>query len=511
MFIGDHAARTPDRPAVIIAETGETLTYAQLNDNSNRIAQMLAARGFQRGDVVAVLMENHLNYLEVVWAALRSGLYVVCLNRYGTAEDVAYILNDSGARAIFASEKMRTTAAALGNLIPDCPHRFILGKPLDGWEDHQSATSAHPAEPLVEEWMGNTMAYTSGTTGRPKGVERPLPDLPAGAEWFRVPFLKEQFGFEEGMHYYAPAPMYHGAPQQFMRAVHCLGGTVVQVQKFDEMRALAHIEAYKITHTQMVPTMFVRMLKLPAADRDRFDLSSLKRVVHSAAPCPRDVKQAMIDWVGPIVDEYYGATDGGAMIPISCADWLAHPGAAGRPLPNTLKICRDDGSEAAPGESGLIYFVHPPGKLFTFRNDPEKTQASRHPVHPNWTTSGDIGRLDDDGFLYLTDRKAFMIISGGVNIYPQMIEDALITHDAVQDVAVFGVPNPEMGEEVKAVVELMPGQVGCDRLRDELMDYVGGRVAAYMRPKSLDFVDALPRTPTGKLLKKQMQAAYWSR
>lgn len=505
MYIGHHAALTPDRAAVIIAETGETITYAEVDANSNRIAQYLHGLGLRRGDAVAILMENHLNYMDVVWACLRSGLYAVCLNRYGTADEVAWILRDSGARVLFASERLRDTAQAVADAVP---HRVMVGAPAPGWLSYAELLASHPARRLETEWLGNTMPYTSGTTGRPKGVVRPLPRVTVDQEWPRVPFGRRHFDFAEGMIYYAPAPMYHGAPMQFLRATHCLGGTVVQVQKFDELRMLEHIQLYRITHTQVVPTMFVRLLKLPVESRMRFDLSSLVSVVHSAAPCPREVKQAMIDWLGPIVHEYYGATDAGTMIPIRCADWLTHPGAVGRPEPGTVVVCDEAGAPLAPGEQGLIYFVHQ-GPPHEYRNDPEKTRAARHPQHPNWTTSGDLGFMDDDGFLYLTDRKAFTIISGGVNIYPQMIEDALITHESVREVAVFGVPNPEMGEEVKAVVELMPGTDPSEALSTRLIDHVRARVAAYMVPRSLDFVAELPRSPTGKLLKQPLRDAYW--
>jgi len=295
-----------------------------------------------------------------------------------------------------------------------------------------------------------------------------------------------------------------------MRAVTCLGGTIVQVQKFDEVRVLQHIQDYGITHTQMVPTMFVRMLKLEAETKEGFDLSSLKSVVHAAAPCPKDVKLEMIDWFGPIIHEYYGATDGGRMVPIRCEDWINHPGAVGKPEPGFLQVCDEGGHVFPAGEAGLIYFVHQ-GEPHHYRNDPEKTRQSRHPQHESWTTSGDIGYIDEDGYLFLTDRKAFMIISGGVNIYPQMVEDALICHKAVADAAVFGVPNPEMGEEVKAVVELLPSQKPSQVLSEQIMEFVSTRVSKYMLPKTLEFTDRLPRTPAGKLLKSKMKEVYWAK
>jgi fatty-acyl-CoA synthase len=508
MFLGTHAERTPDKPALIIAETGEMATYAQVNDNALKIAQFLSVAGLKRGDTIAILMENHINYMDVIWAALRSGYYVTTINRYATADDVAYVLKDSQCRALFVSQALRQTVLAIPNLQDICPNRVMVGRAPQGWLDYGDILTAFQATPLPDVGAGATMMYTSGTTGRPKGVMRALPDQSIKAEWDFLPLMAPAFDLSQDMVLYMPAPMYHGGPMLFLRAAHSLGATIVQTRKFDALRTLQDIETYQITHSFMVPTMFVRMLKLPEADRTAYDLSSLRSIVHSAAPCPREIKEAMIDWWGPIIHEFYGATDGG-LLPIRCEDWLRRPGAAALAAPDRVRICAEDGTEMPAGEEGLIYFVSK-GAPAQYRNDPDKTRAARHPVHDTWVSAGDVGYVDADGFLFLTDRKAHTIISGGVNIYPQIIENALVLHPAVADAAVFGVPNQDMGEEVKAVVELVEGQQPGADLAQQIQDFLTQKIAAYMLPRSLDFSEALPRTASGKLMKRELRAAYWT-
>ncbi|WP_156670066.1 AMP-binding protein, partial [Mycobacterium sp. E3305] len=310
--------------------------------------------------------------------------------------------------------------------------------------------------------------------------------------------------------YLSPAPVYHAAPLRWCGMVQALGGTVVLAKKFDAESTLRYIEHYRISVAQLVPTMFVRLLKLDESIRGRYDLSSLRMLMHSAAPCPIDVKRAMIEWLGPIVYEFYGSTEAHGLTFIDSEQWLTHPGSVGRSVLGVLHICGDDGTELPVGAVGTVYFErdHLP---FEYHDDPDKTAAARHPEHPFWTTVGDLGYLDPDGFLYLTDRKSFMIISGGVNIYPQEVENALALHPAVLDVAVIGVPHPEMGEEVKALVQLAPGVSGTDALAQDLIDYVRDRIAHYKAPRSVDFVDDLPRTPTGKLAKTRLRQAVTAR
>ena len=507
MWLPDYAAATPDKPAMISADTGEILTFGQLNDASNRVAQLLYARGLRRTDHLAILMENNLHFMEPVWAGFRSGLYVTTVNRYLPPDEAAYIVGDCGAKAIVTSYEKRETAAALTDLIPNCPIRLMVGGTIPGWESYEAALAASSPEPLAEEWIGDSMLYSSGTTGRPKGILRPLPQVPA-AQAFGMRQQGNLYGYSRETVYLSPAPLYHAAPLAFVLSVLSFGGTVVMMERFDAEQALKLIERYKVTHSQWVPTMFVRMLKLPEEVRKACDLSSLKVAVHAAAPCPVEVKRQMIEWWGPILYEYYAGTEGSGSTRIDSEEWLKHPGSVGKAGVGILHICDEDGNDLPPGEAGLIYFERET-PTFEYHNDPAKTRAARHPQHENWNALGDVGYLDEEGYLYLTDRQAFMIISGGVNIYPQAIEDALITHPKVGDVAVFGVPDAEMGEAVKAVIEPAPGHQPTAELAAELLDYARSRLAHYMAPRSLDFIAEMPRLPTGKLYKRVLRDAYW--
>ena len=505
-YPGSIARQWPERAALIDAGNGATQTYAALDARSNRLAHLLFARGLRRGDHMALLLENHLNYLEVMWAALRSGLYITAINRYLTADEAAYIVNDCGARALVTSLDRAEVAGPLAPKIPGCPVRLMMDGTLPGWDGYEAALAEQPAAPLAEEWAGEAMLYSSGTTGQPKGIRRPLRDLRPDDPALLMP-LPEDYRFGPDMVYLSPAPMYHAAPLMFSLRVQRAGGTVVMMPRFDAEAALACIERHRVTHSQWVPTMFVRMLKLPAEARTRHDLSSHQVAIHAAAPCPVEVKRAMIDWWGPILHEYYAGTEGNGATRIDSRDWLAHPGSVGRAQLGVLHICDEDGSELPPGEAGTIYFERDE-MPFAYHNDPGKTRRAQHPRHPTWSTLGDIGFVDAEGYLYLTDRKAFMIISGGVNIYPQAIEDALVTHPKVRDAAVIGLPDPDFGEAVKAVVEPAEGAEPDDALAAELTEYLRGKVARYMVPKSIDFTEQLPRLPTGKLYKHALRAQY---
>jgi len=509
LYIGTRAQQTPDKPAVVNASTGQFLTYRELDRRSVQIASLLREHGLQRGDRVAVFMENHLEYMAVVWAALRAGLYAVPINRYFNLDELVYVLDDCGAKAVFASFSQSATAGQIADQVPACGLRVMVGGCVPGWQPYEALVEQQGSASLLDESMGATMSYTSGTTGRPKGVLRPLQDGPAALQWPGWHETGGLYGFDASTVYLSPAPFYHAAPMRFARATHMAGGTLVFMEKFDAELSLQLIERYRVTHSQWVPTMFVRMLKLDDAVRSRYDLSSQRVAIHAAAPCPVDVKRRMIDWWGPIIDEYYGSSDGNGITSISCQEWLDHPGSVGRARPEQVKICAEDGTEQPPGVPGLIYLVGY-GPLPQYLNDPVKTKAARHAQHDNWITGGDVGYIGEDGFLYLTDRKAFTIISGGVNIYPQAIEDALIEHPLVGDAAVFGVPNDEMGEEVKALVELTTGTPGSDALARQLIAYCATKMARYMVPRSLEFVEQLPRTPTGKLMKKELRDKYWA-
>jgi long-chain acyl-CoA synthetase len=509
VFIGTHARSDPARAAVVMTHSGYTLTYAELDAQSSRTARWLLERGVGRGRRIAVLMENTPEFLVVAWAAFRSGLDLVAVNRHATADDLAYIIEDSSAQALFCSGGTLPVAQGMPGPLAARTLRIAAGATAPGWVPFDEVIGHARPMSADDEWMGHTLFYTSGTTGRPKGVLRIEPPMRADATWPRAADLGARYGFGPDTVYLSPAPLYHGAPLMYTRAVQCLGGTVVVMEKFDAADALRTIERHRVTHSQWVPTMFVRMLRLPEQERARHDLSSHRVAIHAAAPCPIEVKRAMIDWWGPIVHEYYGATDAAGGVFIDPEQWLRHPGAVGEAPRSRVRICDDTGAELEDGRVGSIYVISP-GPPPAYLNDPEKTRAGRHPMHPDWWTVGDLGYVRD-GFLYLTDRKSYTIISGGVNIYPQAIEDALVGHPAVMDAAVFGVPDEDLGEVVKAVIEPVAGHAPSDALATALTDWCRARLPRYMVPKSIDFVEQLPRTPAGKLLKGPLRNAYRAR
>jgi fatty-acyl-CoA synthase len=507
MFPGTWAAVDPDRTAVVMAASGARLSYGELEERSVRLANALAAAGLRHGDTVALLTDNTLRAYEVYWAAVRSGLYVTAVNSHLAPPEVAYIVTDSEAKALVVSAALGELATHVGELVPAVATRLAYGGTVPGYADYDRALAAASATPPAEQPSGADLLYSSGTTGRPKGIRVELPDRQVHEPDTLSPLLQAMFGFGEDTVYLSPAPVYHAAPLRFGATVHRLGGTLVLMERFDPEGALRAIERYRVTHSQWVPTMFIRLLKLPDDVRTRYDLSSHRAAVHAAAPCPVDVKRAMIDWWGPILYEHYASTEGVGMTYVRSEEWLTHPGTVGRAVLGVVRICDDEGKEVPAGEVGTIYFERDEVP-FTYHRDPEKTRQAQHPEHETWYTVGDIGRLDEEGFLYLTDRKAFVIISGGVNIYPQEVEDALALHPAVLDVAVIGVPDEEMGEAVKAVVQPAPGATPGPELAAELLAYVRGRIARYKVPSSVDFVGELPRTPTGKLVKRRLKAQY---
>lgn len=505
MYPGTFAAQFPDKPAVVVADTGETLTYGELDERSLRLARFLREQGFARGDHIALLTDNNPRAFEVYWAALRSGLYITAVNRHLTPAEAGYIVNDCGARALIASAGVGGLAGTVASALHRVEILLAYNGDIDGYRSYDQALTSVSAEPLGSQPRGIDMLYSSGTTGRPRGIKPPLPTQQIDEPDVVTSTVLSQYGFDTDSVYLSPAPIYHAAPLRFGAAVQSAGGTVILMERFDPAAALEAIELHRVTHSQWVPTMFVRMLRLDKQIRDQFRLDTHRVAVHAAAPCPIEVKRAMIDWWGPILCEYYSSTEANGFTAIDSEQWLRKPGSVGRALIGIPHICDDEGRELAPGEIGAIYFER--DELpFAYHNDPEKTAAAQHSHHRTWTTTGDIGYHDDDGYLYLTGRKAFTIISGGVNVYPQEIEHALAMHPKVFDVAVIGVPDDEMGESVTAVVQ--PVHVGQDEddLARELTDYLRTRIAGYKVPRAFRFVSQLPRTPVGKVAKHQLVA-----
>jgi long-chain acyl-CoA synthetase len=502
---GYHATRDPDLPAIVMAASGEIVTYAELESRSARVARALRAAGLRPGDHVALLLDNRAATLELAWAAQRSGLYYTPVNTRLAADEVAYVVDDCGATVLFAVASVET----LAEVLRDRPrvNRFIaVDGEIDGYEPLPEFVARVSADSLDDELEGSPMLYSSGTTGRPKGVRRLVTGQPFGTDNPVGPLLEGVMGFAPGKAYLTPAPLYHSAPLVWSMTVHRLGGTLVLMERFDAQACLDVIDRERVTHGQFVPTMFVRMLKLPDAARAAFDGSSLEAVVHAAAPCPVEVKRRMIEWWGPIVSEYYAGTEGGGLTWIDSADWLDHPGSVGRAAWGEIHICAESGEELPRGEPGVVRFGGGVN-AFEYHNDPEKTRRTFD--ERGWSTLWDVGYLDADGYLYLTDRLTYMIVSGGVNIYPQEVEDHLLLHAKVADAAVFGVPDADLGEQVKAVVQPGAGTAVGPELEAELLAYCRDGLAHYKCPRSVDFAAEMPRGDNGKLYKRVLRDPYW--
>jgi acyl-CoA synthetase (AMP-forming)/AMP-acid ligase II len=507
MHPGVHALSQPDKPAYIMATSGEVVTYRQLDDEANRLANLFRAAGLEVGDHVALCLENHPHFLAVVWGAHYAGLYYTAMSSRLTADEAAYIVRDCGARAFITSAYKRDLAIELHDELARVEVRLMLDDTVDGFDSYEATIAAQSNEPLPEPRIaGRDMLYSSGTTGVPKGVTGLPPSDPLDTPTPVTVLGQLLFGYQDSMVYLSPAPLYHAAPLRFTMSVQQVGGTAIIMEHFDPEQYLDLIERHRVTHTQLVPTMFIRLLKLPDEVRARYDLSSLTMAVHAAAPCPVAVKQQMIEWWGPIIHEYYAGTEGNGFVYCDSAAWLEHPGTVGRAILGVIHIVDDDGSELGPDEAGTIYFSG--GNEFAYHNDPEKTAASRNAA--GWSTLGDIGRVDEEGFLYLTDRKSYMIISGGVNIYPQEAENVLAMHPKVFDVAVIGVPNEDFGEEVKAIVQPVDLDGAGPELERELIAYCREHLADVKCPRTVDFRAELPRHPTGKLYKRLLKDEYWA-
>jgi len=505
LFPIDVTSPDPSKIAFEMCDSGEQVTFGQLDERANQVAQVLRSCGVGAGEHVALLVKNHRRFLEACFGMDRCGVYYTTISTRLNADEVAYIVADCSAKVLVVSSDYDDIARQLRGLLPSHVRCFSVGGLLPGWAAWEDAVDNASPEPIADQSQGLDMLYSSGTTGRPKGVKWPMTGAPAGQRTMLLNLLQPLFGYGPDCRYLSPAPLYHAAPLRHCMSVIKLGGTVFVMTSFDAQRSLALIEQHRITHSQWVPTMFVRLLKLDPALRASHDMSSLQMAVHAAAPCPIGVKEQMLAWWGPIIKEYYAGTENNGFCSITSEEWLQHKGSVGPATQGQLHICDEDGNELPAGQTGLVYFSD--GPVFTYHNDPERTAQSRNAR--GWTTLGDIGRMDEEGYLYLVDRRAFMIISGGVNIYPQEAENILIGHPKVLDVAVIGVPNEDFGEEVKAVVQPVNANDIGPELEAELIDYCKQRLASFKCPRSIDFDLNLPRHATGKLYKKLVRDRYW--
>ena len=507
--------RTPygvarDKPALIAGDTGAIVTHGELAERAERVAAWLLDLGLAPGDGIAMLLENRSELLELAVAARQAGLYYTPISTHLTLPEVQYILRDCGARMFFTSPAMLQAMGGAEPLqVPANLACVMVGGVEPGWADYTGALAAvepdasHLAQ-MQARPMGRDLLYSSGTTGRPKGVKRPLAARDPAQTAAEIENWRHSFGFDSDSIYLSPAPLYHAAPLRYSMRVIEMGATVVVMPKFDAEQALALIARHRVSHSQWVPTMFTRLLKLPQALRQRHDLSSLRVAIHAAAPCPVHVKYAMMDWWGDVLHEYYGGSEGVGITSLGPAEWRAHPGSVGRPAGCGLHIVGDDGLELPPGEVGAIYFSGIPGA--SYLNDPDKTRAMYN--EQGWATYGDMGHVDADGYLYLSDRRADLILSGGLNVYPQEIENVLALHPAVDDVAVVGVPDEDFGEVPKAVVVLRPGQADDAAQAAALLAFCTSSLSRDKLPRSLVFVDRIPKLETGKLLRRVLKERY---
>jgi long-chain acyl-CoA synthetase len=501
---GEVAAVTPDKPAYIMAASREVITFGQLEERANQGAHFFRSLGLQRGDHIAIMLENHSRYLQICWAAQRAGLYFTPVSWRLQHEEVAYIVNNCEARVFISSAAVKDVVQPLLDVTPKVSGYFMLDGVIDGFSSFEDAIAQMPVGAISDQCEGGLMSYSSGTTGFPKGIRRPLSEKAYGEEeQFAV--MTALYGATTESIFLSPAPLYHSAPLGFCMTSIRNGITVVVMEHFEPEFALECIETFLITHSQWVPTMFVRMLKLPEGVRSRYDVSSQQCAIHGAAPCPVPIKEQMIDWWGEILYEYYAGSEANGFVQLNSTEWLSHKGSVGRAMVGEIHVCNDEGDELPVGQQGTVYFGG--GSDFEYHKDRAKTMKGRHAR--GWSTLGDVGYLDAEGYLYLTDRKDFMIISGGVNIYPQEAENVLIMHEKVLDVAVFGIPNEDFGEEVKAAIQLKDADQAGTELEAELIAFCRERLSAIKCPRSIDFHQELPRHPTGKLYKRLLKDEHW--
>ncbi len=501
-----HAKTQPQKPAYIMAESGEVVTFQQLDERSNQFAHLLRSLGLKAGDHIAIGMENHPRFFELCWGAQRAGIIYTAFSTRLKTNEAAYIVNNCAAKLLVSSKTLADMATALLPHATQLPHRLMVDGVAPGFEALEPLLAQQPTTPVADQTAGGDMLYSSGTTGYPKGVFVPPESPEIDAVNSLTNICRGLYGMGADTVYLSPAPLYHAAPMRFCMQVMRLGGTVIIMEHFDAEQYLSLVQRYRATHTQLVPTMFVRMLKLADDVRLRYDVSSLKCAIHAAAPCPIPIKEQMIAWWGDVIWEYYAGTEGNGMTLVRAADWMTHKGTVGKAVIGVLKICNEAGDEVATGETGTVYFAD--GKPFHYHDDPVKTADSTNAK--GWTTLGDVGHVDAEGYLYLTDRKSYMIISGGVNIYPQEVENLLVTHPKVMDAAVLGVPDDDFGEAVKAVIQPRDMADAGPELAAELIAFCQANLSTIKCPRSVDFEVELPRHPTGKLYKRLLRDRYWA-
>ena len=499
-----YAQTTPNKPAYIMANTQETITYLQLEQRSNTVAHLFRACSLQAKDHVAILMENHSRFFEIIWGALRSGVIITPISTHLLEEEVSYILNNCEAKVFITTQKYAALAKKSLPTTPNVQHYLMLDGTIAGYESFEEKIANLPNTPIPDQIQGATMLYSSGTTGLPKGVYTP-PESDSIDDFSpTLTAIGHTFKFGPHVQYLSPAPLYHAAPLAYNLVNLAFGGTSIIMEKFDAEKSLALIEKYKANYSQWVPIMFVRMLKLPEAVRLKYDVSSMQLALHAAAPCPIEIKEKMIDWWGPVIFEYYGASEGHGLTAITSPEWLTHKGSVGKAFVGELSILDDEGNEVPTGTIGNVFFKG--GNQFVYHNEPEKTTKAY--ATSGHSSVGDIGYVDEEGYLYLTDRKNFTIISGGVNIYPQEIENCIINHPKVADVAVFGIPHEEFGQQVKAVIQPKHWEDAGDDLEAELLEFCRSKLARIKIPRSIDFDKELPRKDNGKLYKRRLVERY---
>jgi long-chain acyl-CoA synthetase len=496
----------PDHPAIIFADSGKTLTYRELVDRADRVAALFAAQGLVEGDTVAFLLENQITYPELLWGAKNSGIRYVCVSTHLNPADTAYLISDCGAKLLVVSQDQYKLACDAIDQLSVVPILLIIGEALSPFQSYDDLLATMEPVHLLGRRRGPSMLYSSGTTGRPKGVKTAIPDSSPETPPARFGMLVKQYGFSKATVFVNSGPFYHSAPNRFMMSVLRAGGTVIGFSKFDSAEVLAAIERYRVTHGFFVPTMFKRMLDYRERELPAVDLQTMQCAIHAAAPCPVEIKKRMIEWWGPVIEELYAGTEAFGHTFISSKEWLMRPGSVGKPAPGCeIKIVDTSGQRLPPGQPGRIMMAN--GLRISYHGDIDKSAALYD--SEGFASLGDIGFLDQEGYLFLTDRESHMIIAGGVNIYPQEAESVIGLHPYVSDVAVIGIPDDDMGEAVHGIVELMPNLKAGDDIADQIISFCCENLSLHKCPRTITFIDVLPRSPAGKLLKQELRRPYW--